>query len=323
MNRREKMLAGVVLGLVALVAIRYFYGRYDASLQSSESQLIAARQQLAEINLALKKGQRSQRKLESWQKRSLPSNREKALSLYKAWLLAKAKESGLTVDDITPTSRPAPSTAYTAVGYSMTASGSLASVASMLYEFYRSTQLQQITLVRLTRPPGASQVQIVFDAEALILPGANATDSLPAGESKRLKLASLAEYHKSINDRDLMSVYTPPRPVETVVRDTPPPPPKFDDSEHAYFSGSVGIGDKYQAWIHVRTTGETLHLHPGDSFKVGQFEGQIVSVGERSMVYQAGEKKFRVALDQTLRKGTELGPDGKPLGSAQPERPES
>jgi hypothetical protein len=322
MSQREKILGGIVLGLLAIVSVWFLYGKYRDALAARRSELAAAKEDLADMNLAVEKGQYSQRELEAWQKRSLPANREKAQSLYGAWLLAKAKDAGLTVDDMTPASRPTPSAAYRAIGYSMKATGSLSSVSALLYEFYRAPHLHQITLLGLTRPAGESRVQVTFDAEAIILPGAEATDSLPEGETKRLKLASLAEYQKSLGERDLMNVYTAPRPP-VARKEDPPPPPKFDDAEHAKFSGSVGIGDKFQAWIHIRTTGETLHLYPGDSFKVGQLEGQVVSVESRSMVYQSGDKKYRVTLDQTLRKGTELGPDGKPLASARAERPES
>ena len=264
------------------------------------------------------------RQIEAWQQRSLPANREKALSLYKAWLLEKGREAGLAIDDITPAAQVTPPSAgFTAIGYQMKASGTLASVVGLLYEFYRSPQLHQITLLRLVRPPGAAQLEITFQAEALILPGAEATDSLPEGETKRLRLASLADYQKSLGERDLVSVYTPPRPVtETVKRETPVPP-KFDDSEHAYFSGAVGNGEGLQAWINVRTTGETLHVSAGDPVKVGSLEGEIVAVEPRSLVWQAGDKKFRVALGDSLRKGKQLDADGQVMTDAEVERPES
>jgi hypothetical protein len=321
MSQREKILAGIVLAIIVIFGGRFAYGRYQSAIESRRKELDTAKQELADINLAIKKGEHSLRKLEKWQKRSLPANREKAYSLYKAWLLAKAKEAGLTVEDITPAQRQTSKDAYKSIGCTLTGSGSLSSVSSLLYEFYRAPQLQQVTMLRLLRPAGASQIQVTFEVEALSMPGAEATDSLPEGETKRLTLASLADYQKSLGDRDLMNVYTPPRPPVAKREETPPP--KFDDSEHARFSASIGVGDKFQAWIHVRTTGETLHLHPGDTFKVGQLEGQIVSVEPRSMVYQTGDKKYRVSLDQPLRKGTEIGPDGKPLASARSERPES
>ena len=258
----------------------------------------------------------------AWNERSLPADREKALSLYKAWLLEKANAAGLSVDDISPAPTMARSAAnVSAIGYQMKATGSLSSVVGMLYEFYRSPLLHQITLLRLTRPPGASQIQVTFQSEALILPGANATNKLPEGESKRPKLASLAEYQKSLGDRDLVSVYTAPKPP--VQREERPAPPKFDDAEQAYFSGSTGIGTDMLAWINVRTTGETLKIPAGGPVKVGALDGQIVSIEPRWLVWQSGDKKYRVPLGESLRKGKELKEDGTTATRSEAENPES
>jgi hypothetical protein len=323
MSEREKFLAAIVGGLIALAGIWYLYSGYNDSVAVGRSQLATAQGELQKVKHAITRGERAVKQIEAWQQQSLPSNREKALSLYKAWLLDKAKAAGLTIDDINPAVQVTPPTSgFSAIGYQLTGSGSLSSVISLLYEFYRTPLLHQVARLQLDRPPGATQLRITFQAEALILPGAEATASLPQGETKRLRLASLGEYQKSLGERDLVTVYTPPKPVETAKTDRPAPP-KFDDAEHAYFSGSTGIGDKFEAWVHVRTTGETLHLSPGESFKVGEFEGQVVSVEPRSMIFQSGNHKYRVALNQTLRKGTELGPDGQPLASDKRKAPDT
>ena len=204
----------------------------------------------------------------------------------------------------------------------MKATGSLSSVVGMLYEFYRSPLLHQITVLRLSRPPGASQIQVTFQSEALILPGANATNKLPEGESKRPKLASLADYQKSLGDRDLVSVYTAPKPPAAARKD-PPAPPKFDDAEQAYFSGSTGIGTDMLAWINVRTTGETLKIPAGGPVKVGALDGQIVSIEPRWLIWQSGDKKYRVPLGESLRKGKELKEDGTTATRSEAENPES
>jgi hypothetical protein len=156
-------------------------------------------------------------------------------------------------------------------------------------------------------------MQVTLEVEALCLKGADAKDALPEGESKRLKLASAAEYQKSLGERDLATVYAPPRPPAPPAdkRDTPPPPPKFDEAELARLSGTINTGDKWQAWIYVRSTGETLHLSAGDSVKVGALEGTIESVEDRSLVLKTGDKKYRVALGESLRSGKELDADGK------------
>jgi hypothetical protein len=321
LSKREKLLAAAVLGLVVALAARYFYGRYDRALTLRQNQLAAAQEELVTAKVSLNQGELDVRRMERWQQRSLPTNPEKAASLYKAWLMDKATAAGLTVINMqeAPTSRPAGN--VSALGYRMQANGSLSSVIGLLYEYYRSPLLHQITLLRLTRPPGASDVQVTFQSEALIVPGANATDKLPEGDSKRPKLASLADYQKSLGERDLVNVYTAPKPP--VAKRDPPAPPKFDDAEQAYFSGAVSNGNGMQAWINVRTTGETLHVSAGDPVKVGALEGQIVSIEPRSLVWQTGDKKFRVPLGESLRKGKELSADGTSVARPEAENPES
>ncbi len=78
-----------------------------------------------------------------------------------------------------------------------------------------------------------------------------------------------------------------------------------------------------QAWINIRTTGETLHLGAGDALKVGALEGQIVSVEQRALVYETDGKKYRVALGQSLRSGKELEADGATAAEKPGETPES
>ena len=312
MNKREKVLAGAVLALIALFAGKSMYGKYERTLDARRSQVVEAKTRLAEATTTLAMGRDAVNKMEAWQDRSLPADREKALSMYKAWLLIKAKTAGLAVSDIKLAPRTTSSTAFDAIGYQIEANGSLASVVSMLYEFYKSPQLQQVTRLKLLRPAGATQLQVTLEVEALCLPGAMASDKLPEGDAKRLKLASVTDYQKSLGDRDLATVYTPPRPPgpPPTVRKDPPPPPKFDESELAYFSGTVNSGSGIQAWILVRSTGETMHLMVGDAVKVGAIDGQIESIEARSLVYKAGDKKFRVALGEPLRKGKELDANG-------------
>lgn len=318
MNQREKILAAGVLALVALYGGYHFYGKYAKALHARQADVEAAQTKLDEANHRLKEGHQAVKQMEAWQQRALPANFDKALSLYKAWLLAKAKDSGLVVSDITLLPTTNKNAAYQALGYQMVASGSLSSVVSMLYEFYRSPQLHQISRLQITRPTGAAQLTVSLDVEALSMKGAVATDKLPEGDAKRVKLASADDYKKSLAERDIVTAYAPPRPpTPPRERRDPPTPPKYDESELAFFSGATSSGNEWQAWINVRSTGETLHLASGDPVKIGALDGKIESVEERSLVLKTGEKRFRVALGQSLRKGKEINakdasPEEKP-----------
>ncbi|HEX4414331.1 MAG TPA: hypothetical protein VH107_11930 [Lacipirellulaceae bacterium] len=322
MNKRERMLAAGVCGIVALWAGKSAFTRYRTAVDTHRKEYLDTQSRLSDAKFELEKGKSAVRQMEQMQQRSLPADREKALSLYKTWLLNKAKAAGLMVNDIKLAPRTTTSTAFEAIGYQMEASGTLTQLVAMLYEFYHSPQLHQITRLRLLRPPGAAQLQITLEVEALCLSSAVATDSLPEGDSKRLKLANVAEYQKNLGERDLATVYTPPRPPGPPPSEhhDAPAPPKFDESEFTHFTGTTPGASGLQAWINVRPTGETLHLNAGDPIKVGALEGTIESIEARSLVLKTGDKKFLIPLGASLRKGKELDASGnvKPEKSDEP-----
>jgi hypothetical protein len=325
MNPRERMLAGVIGAIVALYGAWWLFSGYGSALSSRNQQLANAEQKLAEVKRTVQKGRMAVQKVGELQKHSLPADRDKAQSLYKAWLMSTAESAGVKVNDIKLAARPTSSTAFDAIGYAIEANGPLPAVVSMLYEFYHSPILHQVTKLRLARPLGATQMQVTLEVEALCLKGADAKDALPEGESKRLKLASAAEYQKSLGERDLATVYAPPRPPAppATKRDTPPTPPKFDEAELAKFSATINNGERWQAWINNRATGETLHLYAGDKLKIGALEGTIESVENRSLVLKTGDKKYRIALGESLRSGKELDADGNVKVEPAKEEPKS
>jgi hypothetical protein len=325
MNRREKILAAAVLLLVVLGLGKWGFSKYHGGLEKRIAARDDARQRLMAVDRQLAQGRAAVRQMEDWQARSLPADQETAMSLYKAWLLEKAKAAGLEETDIKPSSRPSGLTAYKTVGYTVTAKGTLSEVAAMLYEIYHSPQLHQVVKLQMDRTPTASQVGITLELEALSLPGAVETNKLPEGDSKRLKLAKVDDYKKTFEERDLANVYKPPAPPRPPVaeRRDPPAPPKFDDAEQARFSASMGPADSLQAWVLVQTTGETLHLGVGDPLKVGALDAKVVSIEKFALVYETDGKKFRVPLGKFLREAKELPADASTSAEKPEKSPES
>ena len=133
MKQREKILAAVVIALVALVGGKHYYGRYQQSIASRQAEVRKAQSQLADAKSQVAKGRTAIQQLEAWQQRSLPADREKALSLYKVWLLAKAKDAGLAVSDIKLVSTASNQKAFKVIGYELVGSGSLSAVTAMLF----------------------------------------------------------------------------------------------------------------------------------------------------------------------------------------------
>lgn len=325
MNKRERILAGSVLALAALWGGYKGLGRYRVAIAARRAEVQNASSRLTAAQLEVAQGRNAMQRMAKLQERSLPSrDRDKAQSLYKAWLLTKAKNSGLTVDKIELAARTTASPSFTAIGYKLDASGSLTSIVSMLYEFYRSPQLHQITRMQLLRPEGSQQLKLTLEVEALCLPGATSENDLPEGDSKRLKLASAADYQKNLVERDIVTAYSPPRPA------SPPAPSqnnaspaKLDDSELAQFTGTVGNGSGFQAWINVWPSGEVVRVMTGDAVKIGALEGKIERIEPRSLVLKTGDKRFLVRVGEYLKKGQELDADGNVKPVPPPEPPKT
>ena len=190
---REKFLVATVLCLLLLWGGGELWQRYDNALALKRSNLITARGQFDDAQLALERGRLARKQLDSWQKRSLPADREVAQSLYRVWLETQFKQAGLTIDDIQPSQQLAPAAGYTAIGYTVSARGSLKSLTALLLEFYRSTLLQQITRLQLRSATDPSQLNVTLQTEALIVSGTG-NEKLPEGVAKRPASANAAEY---------------------------------------------------------------------------------------------------------------------------------
>src|SRR3954471_968005 len=121
MNKRERILAGAIMALVALWFGRSMLLRYRTAVDARRTQVQEAQAKLADANLTLAKGRSAVQQMEALQQRSLPSDREESLTLYKAWLMSKAKAAGLMVNDIKIAPRTTASTAFDAIGYQIEA----------------------------------------------------------------------------------------------------------------------------------------------------------------------------------------------------------
>jgi hypothetical protein len=303
MTQREKILAAAVAAMVLLWGGNRMWTRYNNSIAAKRMQLSAAKERLIQARTALDRGEEAVNHREAWQQRSLPADREAAQSLYRVWLETQFKAAGLTVEEFQPAQRLTPAVGYSAVGYTVSAHGPLKSLANFLHEYYRSRLLQQITRLQLRPDANPAQLRISLQTEALILPG-TANENLPEGVAERSAKPKAADYAESIGARNLFAVYRPPGAQPTPgVAGAAPPKPEFDDAKHAYFTATIQVDGRYQAWIHVRTTNETLRLFAGDEVKVGLFDGRVVSIESRAIVVKSGDEELRIKLGDNLRDG--------------------
>src|SRR5919106_133332 len=86
MQPREKILAAVVAGLLALLGVYVLGGRVLAAFNQRREQLATLKGVIREKEGLVARGKQAGRQLAEWETRSLPSDRELARTLYQNWL---------------------------------------------------------------------------------------------------------------------------------------------------------------------------------------------------------------------------------------------
>lgn len=106
--------------------------------------------------------------------------------------------------------------------------------------------------------------------------------------------------------------------VKIAVVDPPPPPPPpkpeppmkpkldFDDAKFTFVSALLEVGDRWEAWFTVRTSGQVRKLRAGDKLAVGSIEGKVVRVDASQVEIETPEQRFAVSLGDNLLQGKPL-----------------
>lgn len=311
MTDREKKLGLIVLVMVAGWGAWNLWGKYSGALDERKAELQAAEVALQDARFDTLKADATTRRLARYQERSLPVDPQVAQLEYRAWLVSELREAGLDFEDVTLSEKRPSGDAFTSLAYTAKAEGDLTALTKFLHAFYQAPQLHKITRLRLT-PREGDQLQVDLSVQSLAISGAERKEGLPQGESGRLALESLDDYLASITERNVFTAYVPPQPPKPkitaapVVKREPAPKPKFDDAAHAYLTGVVQAGERLQAWIYVRTTGETLRVYEGDPLTVGLLEGKVESISPKKIVVRVDENLYATPLGSHLREAAPL-----------------
>ncbi|QDT68719.1 hypothetical protein MalM25_16430 [Planctomycetes bacterium MalM25] len=312
MTQREKTL---IIAIVTLGGLWFLWRGFDSYQQAYNDRVRDTERlqdELFDQQLEVRRGKQALRQLERYQSQSLPIDPDVARSDYSDWLKEAIQSSGLELGSVKWNATRPEGDAATALTFSANAAGSPEGVVRLLDAYHRLDSLHQLTNLQL-RPTDeeGSRWAITLTSVALILEGAEREEGLPEEpiEPPRLRLATADEYVDSVVGRNLFTSYTPPPPPRPekpkVVRRDPPPkpsPPPFDDAKHAQLTGIVETGAQLQAWIRIRTTGETLRLHAGDELEVGLLKGRVQAVLPREIVVESEEGVvWRAALGDKLR----------------------
>ncbi len=328
MNARERNLVIIVAVLVGLVGLWYGYSWYQDKLDTRYAELERLEDQLAQKQMTERRAAQASRRLDGWEKRSLPADLELAGSLYQTWLTKQvetAKFARANVDAGRPVPRSRTNSqgerehVYHLLPFTVRGRGTLSDAVGFLYTFYSAPHMHQIRRISLKPTEQANQLDILLSIEAVSMPTADSVDQLSTVAYRRLQAAEQTAYQSAIVSRAPFSEYVPPPPPvarrpeprptprPTPPAPTPPPPPEYDIAQHAVITGIVEMDSDTQVWINERTTGRLHQLSIGDPIRIGRFRGRIIEIGTLDVLVELDGGDFRLlTVGESLADGVEL-----------------
>jgi hypothetical protein len=291
MTRREKLLAGAVAATGVLWGAMQGLDRYRAAVDANESLAYKAGEALDDAEFAVARGERAKRRLIEWAKRSLPTDRDVAESLYQDWVRAQLVAAGLTVEALSDKTLSRRQPHFGELSLEARAAGTLEQLTDFLYKFYAAPHLHRLSAATITPSENGAKLTAVLGIDALILPDAPRSKELATADEQKLP-QSLEEFKTSLASRNMFAPHTP-----------------ADDgagqANAARFSGVSSDGQGgWHMWVSTSQPAKTRRFKQGDKLEFGSFSGELVEIDERHAVIQTAKGRVEVRFGQTLGQAT-------------------
>jgi len=308
LQQREKILAGLAMGLVGLAGLWFLFFAGD---NRSFDQLIADQTKLAvEIEnkqKLLQAANQDAKRLAQWQRRALPPDPVLARSLYQNWIRSLAARSNLRGTTLASNDAGTRRDHFTRISFKLRGRANLGDLVDFLYEFYSVGYLHQIRSMDIKPVLGSHELEVSLTIEALSLPLAESKDKLPEKFPKEagqgLRLAKRSDYRAPIVDRNLFEVYTRPTPQAPTARREQ----TIDPGDYAFVTGFTEVDGTVKVWIKDRTGDKLLILASGESFTVGRTSGKIETIQpEGEVIVEFDGRRRRLRNGDNLHSGVEI-----------------
>jgi hypothetical protein len=203
MNKRERTL--VLLVGLSLLALAAFFGvrKVTDASRARRQQIAAAEKAVRDKTQLLRLSAEPADRLADYQRRSLPSDLEKARSLYQTWLLNLVKDVGLEDTQVSVLPARSEKGVYHVLGFSVSGRGNLPKLVSFLHRFYSADMLHRVRRLHAKRVPGTKQLDLSVAIDAVSLPTADSTDKLNEQAARKLVHGDLTAYLAAILQRNL------------------------------------------------------------------------------------------------------------------------
>jgi hypothetical protein len=294
MNKRRQILLLGVLGLIVAFYVGdwLFQTILDGPRKERLNRKAQLEKKLEERKADLLEAIRAGKELESWEARSLPSDPEIAVSLYRSWLtelVSYARFDDAYVDAGSPMDRRG---LYRTIDFSIRANGTLEQLTTFLFEFYNAGHLHQIRSINITPLPARDELDLAISIETLLVPTADRTNELTTVTVDRLAFDSLSDY-QLINQRNLFGFSS---------RGIHP-------TDQTFLTAVVQVDGQPQAWFSDRTTDSVYRLTQGDELAVGQFHGNVQEIDSHDVILESDGERWLMSVGESLAQAVALPPE--------------
>jgi hypothetical protein len=204
MTQREKILAGLTIGVVVLVVGLLGFQQVLRGFDQKQKLIEGLQSQISKKNDSIFEGQIASKKLNQIKSKSLPLSKELAKQAYGDWLFNLAQKCGYEEINVTPQGDLPLEGAFRRQKFIFSGKGNIRQFVELLYGVYEKDYLHRVQAIRWTPGTKPYEIATTIELEALSLAIADADQPAPNTKSNRLSM-SLADYKKSIVERNLFS----------------------------------------------------------------------------------------------------------------------
>ncbi|MEM7312557.1 MAG: cadherin repeat domain-containing protein [Planctomycetota bacterium] len=171
MTARERVLALVVCGMFALIAVFWVGNQVRRSFSRREGQKKQLEMQLEQKRLSMARARYTAEQMSTYEDMSLPSDLENAQSQYQNWL--SELSSDFVGEEVKLTSKSKRPDGSMVITCNVNGRADLRQLSEWLYEFYAVDALHRIRQMPLKPVPDTRLLDITIVVDALVLPGAD------------------------------------------------------------------------------------------------------------------------------------------------------
>jgi hypothetical protein len=170
MTPREKQLAVVTAVLLVLLGGYLTWNEVSALFTRRSATIANLRGDISDKELQIEKGRRGDRRLDVYETRSLPSDRELARSVYQDWLLDLVEQSDLEEANVNALAEYADNAVFHRLTFSISGRGRLDQITRLLHRFYEHDHLHLIRRLQLAPIKDSRKLDLSMNVEAVVLP---------------------------------------------------------------------------------------------------------------------------------------------------------